>query len=218
MMAKHFLITRPNYDRETGYLFSFSKEIVGIVKNDKNIRLTELDGPNANRAKVEKGLCTSDNTLAFFNGHGDEETILGHNDEPILDKMNIGLSNGKIIYALACDSLSVLGKLSIRVKAKAYVGYGDRFMWIGDPSRSAAPDKDRNSIPFRKICHFLIHSLVNGISVGEVIERTKHEYIKLIKNYGTSEDNYGDAPAIGLALSWNLLHLGMEGDSKAVFV
>lgn len=216
-MVKQFLITRPQHDKETAYLYSFSKAIVQIAKEDKQIHLIELPNNKANRKNVEASLSSVKNMLAFFNGHGDAETVFGYKDEPILDKNNVKLTNNKIIYALACDSLVGLGPLAVNNGAKAYIGYKDEFMWVGDPSRSAVPDKDKNSAPFRKIYHHLIHNLIKGMSVGETIKKTKEEYKKMIKQYGTSEDDFGDAPSIGLALSWDLLSLDIVGNSTASF-
>ncbi|MDO8656757.1 MAG: hypothetical protein Q7K45_05965 [Nanoarchaeota archaeon] len=217
-MVKQFLITRPRHDKETSYLHSFSKAIVQIVKENRAIRLTELDGLKANRKEVESSLSTTDQTLAFFNGHGDEETIYGHDDEPILDRDNVQLMDKKIVYALACSSLVGLGKLAIQNGARTYIGYRDEFMWVGDPSASAIPDKDKNAAPFRKVCHILIHSLVRGMPTGKSLEKTKAEYKKLIRTYGTSEDDpFGDVAAIGFALSWDLTCLDMIGDANASF-
>ncbi|MCK5281778.1 MAG: hypothetical protein KAK00_00040 [Nanoarchaeota archaeon] len=166
---------------------------------------------------VENTLSANVKTLAFFNGHGDDETVFGHNDQPILDKDNINLTKDKIIYALACNSLVKLGPLAIKNGAKTYIGYNDEFMWVGDPSKSAVPDKDKNSAPFRKVCHTLIHDLLTGAPVGRALEKAKFEYKKLIKHYGTSKDNFGDAPSIGLALSWDLLSLNLVGNATAAF-
>ena len=139
-----------------------------------------------------------------------------------LSQLRIGTSSkklkkNKIVYALACNSLVKLGPLAIKNGAKAYIGYNDEFMWVGDPSKSSVPDKDKNSAPFRRVCHLLVYSLLKGMPVKESIEKTKLEYIKLIRHYGTSEDNFGDAPAIGLALSWNLLSLDIVGNPNAAF-
>lgn len=217
-MVKQFLITRPRHDKETSYLHSFSKAIVQIVKENRAIRLTELDGSKANRNEVESSLSTKDQTLAFFNGHGDEETVYGHENKAILDRDNIRLIDTKIVYALACSSLVGLGKLAIQNGARTYIGYRDEFMWIGDPSTSATPDKDKNAAPFRKVCHILIHSLVTGMPTGKSLEKTRAEYRKLIKTYGTSEDDpFGDVAAIGFALSWDLTCLDMVGDANASF-
>ena len=103
-MAKQFLITRPRHDKETSYLYSFSKAIVQIAKEDKTIRVRELADSKANRTEVERALSTNDLTLAFFNGHGDEETVYGHKDKPILDKENVQLTEKKIVYALGASA------------------------------------------------------------------------------------------------------------------
>ena len=217
-MVKQFLITRPQHDKETSYLYSFSKAIISIVKEQKEIHLNNLEGTKANRKNVEAGLSSKEKTLAFFNGHGNEEIVFGHQDKPILDENNVGLTKDKIVYALACSSLVTLGEVAVRKGAKAYIGYSEEFMWVGEPSKSAVPDKDKNAAPFRKACHVLINSLVSGISVGKSIEKTKQEYKKLIRTYGSSQDDpYGDAPAIGFALAWNLSYLDMVGDSEASF-
>ena len=62
-----------------------------------------------------------------------------------------------------------------------------------------------------------IDALLMGAPVGEAIIKTKAEYRKLIKRYGNSEDDFGDAPSIGLALSWDMLSLDIEGDAMASF-
>lgn len=217
-MVKQFLITRPQHDKETSYLHSFSKAIVSIVKDKPEIRLNNLEGTTANRRNVEEGLSSQEKTLAFFNGHGNEETVFGHADKPILDGNNVALTKDKIVYALACSSLVMLGEIAVKKGAKAYIGYSEEFMWVGEPSKSAVPDKDKNAAPFRKACHMLIHSLVSGFSVGKSMDKTKQEYKKLIRTYGSSRDDpYGDAPAIGFALAWNLSYLDLVGDSEASF-
>ncbi len=75
-----------------------------------------------------------------------------------------------------------------------------------------------DAAPFRKVCHILIHSLILGMTTGKSLEKTKAEYRKLIKTYGTSEDDpFGDVAAVGLALSWDLTCLDMVGDANASF-
>ena len=217
-MVKHFLITRPVHDRETSYLYSFSKGIVKIAKSDRGIHVTDLPGKNANRANLEASLEAVCPRLIFLNGHGDKNTVWGHNDEIIFDEENVALAKNNIVYALACNSLIGLGKFAVKKKGvEAYIGYADEFMWIGEPSRSSSVDKDKSAAPFRRACHVLINSLLSGESVGMAIKHTQKMYKKLIKTYGTSEDDYGDAPLIGLALSWDLFFLGMEGNPQAAF-
>src|SRR3989338_7102441 len=155
-MVKHFLITRPNHDKETSYLHSFAKGIISIAKNTPNIHVTDLEGKDANRANFEKSIQKINPRLIFLNGHGTAEQVWGYKNQCLLDLTNIDLGQDKIIYALACDSLAVLGDVAIKKGASAYIGYSDQFMCAFDPSRSASPHKDKNAAPFRRAGFVLV--------------------------------------------------------------
>ena len=217
-MVKKFLITRPNYDLNTSYLHYFSKNIVEVVKEKKEIHVTNLEGNKANRININNSLKKENAKLVFLNGHGTKNNVWGHNGEIILDKENIRLTKNKIVYALSCDSLKDLGPIAIKEGAKAYIGYSGRFMIVRDPTRTSSPSKDKNAKPFKKVCSILINSLVFSKTVNTSINLTKQEYIRLIKSYGNSEeDPYGDAPLIRFALTWDYEFLGMCGDGNAYF-
>jgi len=217
-MAKNFLITRPNHDITTSYLHDFSKETVKTAKATMDIHVTNLEGSNANRKKLEKALTKENPGLIFLNGHGDRRRVAGYQDEIILDGKNVELTKEKIVYALSCDSLEDLGQTAVEKGAKAYVGYKARFMLVRDPSREGAPNKDKNALPFKRACSALITSLVFGNSIEKAIELTRKEYRHSIRSYGTAKDDpYGDTPLIRFALAWNLEFLDMHGDPKATF-
>ena len=217
-MAKNFLILRPHHDVETSYLHSFSKKTIQKLKGNKLIHVSDLEGKKANRKNLEQAALKENPKLMFLNGHGDINTVLGHDDEPVLDIQNVNLTKHKIIYALACDSLIGIGNEAVKIGAKAYIGYGAKFMCAKDPSRTSSPDKDKNAEPIRTACLILIDSLLEGKTVEKSIELTKQEYYRAIRSYGTSEDDpYGDTPLVAFALTWNLECLGYVGDSKAVF-
>jgi len=48
------------------------------------------------------------------------------------DNFEKSLAKEKIVYALACDSLEVLGKTAVEQGTKAYIGYKARFMLVID--------------------------------------------------------------------------------------
>lgn len=154
--------------------------------------------------------------MICLNGHGTAYEVRGHNDEPILDSTNLGLTKGSIVHALAYDSLVKLGKGSREQGTRAYIGYSAKFMISCDPTRSSSPEKDRNADPIRKACNMTMSALLRGETVQKAIDLTKKEYKKLIKTYGNSEDDpYGDAALIGFALAWNLSFLDFVGDPIA---
>lgn len=217
-MIKKFLITRPKHDLITNYLHDFSKQIVKITKEIRDIHVTNLEGDKVIRKNIENCLIKENPKLIFLNGHGDKFRVAGHNDEIILDKTNIKLTKDKIVYALSCNSLEELGDIAILEDAAAYIGYKARFMLVRDPLRSSNPSKDKNALPFKRACSTLINSLVFGMTVKKSIERTKEEYLHSIKSYGTSEDDpYGDVPLIRFALAWNLEFLDVCGNPEVVF-
>ncbi len=218
-MTKQFLITRPNYDEATSYLHSFSKDIVKVVKVLKGeIHLIDLEGSSVTRSNLDSALIKNHPSLVFLNGHGSKAIVTGHKNEVILDEENIKNTKDKIVYALSCDSLEELGMKAVECGTKAYIGYKGRFMIVRDPSRSSSPDKDRNSLPFRRACFALINSLISGNSVEKALSETRKEYRHSIRSYGTSEDDpYGDVSLIRFALAWDLTFLDMCGDPNASF-
>ena len=217
-MVKHFLITRPRHDINTFYLHYFSQGIVNAIKESRDIHVTDLEGKKAVRSMFEKCLIKERPGLINVNGHGNKKSVCGYKDEVILDEMNVHLTKNGIVYALSCDSLEDLGETAIQKGCKAYIGYKAKFMIIHDPSRISTPEKDKNALPFKKACFALIDSLLSGLTVNESINRTKKEYIDLIRSHGTSEDDpYGDAPLIRFALTWDHEFLDMCGDGEAIF-
>ncbi|MBI5393116.1 hypothetical protein HZA96_04555 [Candidatus Woesearchaeota archaeon] len=194
-MVKALLVTRPKHDIPTSYLYDFSNAIVKTVKEINGMHITTIEGDSANRVNFEKSLAKENYGL-----------------------LNVFLTKERIVYALACDSLELLGKTAIEQGTKAYIGYKARFMLVVDPTRFTSPNKDSNALPFRKACNRLINSLISGLPVANAIELTKKEYISSIRSLGTSKDDpYGDVPLIRFALAWNLEFLDMCGDPCACF-
>jgi hypothetical protein len=218
-LVKIILTTRPTHDVPVSYLHSFSKELVEILRSSKDFHITNLEGPDATRHNFEQHIKQEKPGLIFLNGHGTRWTVEGHDDEVILDKENISLSKGSIIYAISCDSLDDLGELSIKKGVRAFVGYRASFMLIKDPSRLATPNKDKNALPFKRVCLILINALVYGRKVSDAVQTTKQEYKELIRSYGSADDDpFGDAPLIRFALTWNHEFLDFCGDPDACFV
>lgn len=217
-MVKKLLITRPNHDVATSYLYDFSKEIVEIIRSTSDMHITCLEKSDVVRKEFEKVLTKENPKLIFLNGHGNRKEVFGHKDEIILDEDNISLTKKGIVYALSCDSLENLGPIGVNKGVRAYIGYKSSFMIVKDPSRVGTPNKDKNALPFKNACSVLIKSLIFGNTVSKCIEMTKTEYINSIRSYGTSDDDpYGDVPLIRFALAWNYKFLDFCGDGEATF-
>ena len=54
---KKFLITRPNHDVQTSYLYDFSEGLTRTIKNTRNdIEVIDLNGKKATRANFQSSL------------------------------------------------------------------------------------------------------------------------------------------------------------------
>src|SRR3989339_1998945 len=101
-MNKAILITRPDHDLITTYLFQWSEYVINLA-NKKNIKVLDLSGKRANEKMFTSYIVKNEPILVFFNGHGDEDVITGYNNEPLVAvNKNEKLLEKKIVYARSC--------------------------------------------------------------------------------------------------------------------
>src|SRR3989338_7911997 len=135
-MNTRVLLTRPEHDDTTFYLSQWSREAIALAK-EKGMDVLDLNRERANRKEVEGVLDKISPDVVIFNGHGGEDMVAGHKNEPlIIAGENEGLLRSKLVYAISCRSAKVLGPESIKAGAVAYTGYDDDFMANRKPLRS----------------------------------------------------------------------------------
>ncbi|MBU4022841.1 hypothetical protein KJ591_00555, partial [Patescibacteria group bacterium] len=144
-MNKTLLITRPKHDTTVHYLFYWSKKIIELAQ-EKSIKVWDLKGKRANRKEIEGVLKKREPSLVFFNGHGDDDRIAGHNDEALLVAgENEELLISKIVYALSCRSGKKLGYESVKKGALGYIGYDEDFIFFIDQNKMSNPLMDKTA-------------------------------------------------------------------------
>ena len=100
-MNKTLLITRPKHDVTVHYLFHWSKKIIEQAEK-KGIKVLDLKLKRANCKEVVSMLQKKEPSLVFFNGHGNDDCIKGHNDEVLIAAgENDQFLISKIVYALS---------------------------------------------------------------------------------------------------------------------
>ena len=98
-MPKTLFVTFPNDDLTLSYLYSYEKEAVSFAQQ-RGVNVTEFKREKAARKDVEKFLKAKKPGLVVFNGHGDENTVTGYRQEPIIIRgENESLLNSSIVYA-----------------------------------------------------------------------------------------------------------------------
>ena len=211
-MNKILLITRPKHDVTVRYLFYWSKKIIKLAQ-EKSINVWNLEGKRANYREIESMLKKRKPSLVFFNGHGDDDRIAGHDDEALLVVgKNEELLISKIVYALSCRSGKKLGYESVKKGALGYIGYDDDFIFIIDPDRISDPLRDKTAELFLEASNQVMICLIKGHNIKYSHEKSKKIFLnnarKLINS--ESEQSY-----LIPYLLWDMQHQVCLGNKNA---
>ena len=142
------LITLPNYDDATSYLFCYTKEIIDFA-DQKGIFTIKLSRPRLTKENMEKSIAKQEPKLVLFNAHGDDKTIygdkiMGEEEYLVKEGENHYLLEGRIIYARACYAAASLGKACTK-NSGCFIGYSTPFSFWIDEKWSANPLKDQTA-------------------------------------------------------------------------
>lgn len=187
-----FLITRVNYDKATHYIYAWCNELIRFAK--KNWNVYELSKRKANRKNLESYLEKQKPSLVVFNGHGNADTVLGHDNENLisLENQNEHLLAEKNVFIRACTAGRLLGK-SIKAKgATGFIGYKVPFVfWCNPTANLSHPLQDSDAEPFRVCSNQVVISLLKGHTVREAHNRSMATYGKVISELLNSESTRG---------------------------
>lgn len=164
-MNRALLVTRPNHDLITTYLFHWSKFVIGEAKK-RGVKVLDLLGDNANRKTFISYIIKHQPILVFFNGHGDETTVTGYDNEVLIEAgKNEKILAEKIIYARSCDAANKLGQVCVDHNTLAFIGYKRKYAIGYSPSKITNPLKDKIAKLFIEPSNLVPISLLKGNSV-----------------------------------------------------
>ncbi len=187
-MKRTLLVTRPEYDDATSYLFHYSREVMNLAK-EKSIKVLDLRRPRLNRQIFSGLISEQDPHLVFFNAHGDEKRIYGDkidDVEEILveDDRNHTLLNKRMVYARACYAAASLGK-ACTGEGGCFIGYKTPFSFWIDERWSAKPLNDKTAKLFLEPSNLIVISLLKGNSTREAFDKSlamsKKNILKLLR-------------------------------------
>lgn len=212
---KKILITRPDHDPTTAYLFAWAEPIIDLISNGQVFRLVDLAKEQANKNNFLSSLKKEKPVFIFLNGHGTGTIVTGYNNEPLVVMgNNEDLFKNKIIYALACKSGRTLGRWLVGNGTKVYLGYEDDFIFIIDEAQSANPLTDATAKLYLEPSNILVSSLVEGLTAGEAYQKSQNKYQENINSLLTSEASPEDKDLVPY-LYWDLEHQVCLGDKEA---
>ncbi len=202
------LITRPQYEHTTYYLYHWNKPIISTAEK-MEIKLVDLDGTRATKKELTNVIKKINPNLILFNGHGNESSITGNNGEILIRAgENETLLKGKIVYALSCSSAKILGLKAIESGTLTYLGYREDFVFWTNSHFSSRPLDDPRAKLFFEASNQIALSLFKGRSTIEALNAAKQVFLKNIQSIlsPNSEERF-----LVPYLIWDMQHLVLLG-------
>ena len=211
-MNKSILITRPNHDLATTYLYWWSKKVIDECQ-EKEIKYFDLKGKKASKKNFDSYLKRNNPSFIFINGHGSEEVVTGWNNE-ILLKVGGQLDvRGRIIYARSCMAGLKLGKVSVDSGAKTFIGYTKNYVLLFLTTKKTRPLSDNLSALFLEPSNLIPISLINGNTVEEADRKSKNLMKKNLREILSS--NKSDKKEIASYLWHDIKYQTVIGNNLA---
>lgn len=172
-MNNAILITRPNHDPITTYLFYWSTIVVKEAIK-RGVKVLDLRGEKANKKMFVSYIRRNKPILVFFNGHGDENTITGYDNEILIKAgKDEGLLMEKIVYARSCDAANNLGQKCIKTGALAFIGYKKKYAIGYIPLKITDSLRDEVAKLFIEPSNLVPISLLKGNTVKDAYRKSQ---------------------------------------------
>lgn len=213
-MSKCLLITRPNHDLTTTYLYHWSRLILNQATKSK-IKVIDLKAGRASKKEVTGIINKVQPSCIIFNGHGNETEITGMDNKTIIKAgKNEKLLVGTIVYAISCRSAKLLGPQCIKSGTKTYLGYIDDFIFITDEDKTTQPLKDKSAALFLEPAYQIAVALIKGNSATFSFKKSQQLFKKNIYKLMTSATSPEEKDLLPY-LFWDLQNQVCLGDKNA---
>jgi len=208
------IITRPNHDYTTNYLFKWSKFIIDEASRTKT-DIIDLVGKKVTRNNFESHVKKIKPNFIIINGHGNKDFVCGYKDEILVKKgVNDGILSNTVVFARSCSSASGLGKACIKNANTTYIGYNADYFFMLDEDKLFHPLEDNSAKMFLEPSNYVAISLLKGHSAQEANQRSKNEIRKNILKILANTVSGGDQSMLPLMIS-NYNHQVCLGNGNA---
>ncbi|VVA44261.1 conserved hypothetical protein [Candidatus Roizmanbacteria bacterium] len=207
------LITRPNHDITTNYLYYWSIVLIEYAK-EIGQSVVDLKGKRANEKEFVSVIKKVKPNFVVLNGHGNEETVTGYDNKPLVNLDNADILKEKIIYARSCQSAKKLGVKSVEAGCKSYIGYNEDFVFVTDEHRLTRPLDDKTAQLFLEPSNKVVTYLLKGHSSSTANQKSKELYKKTIQKFMLSSALKEEKELIPY-LAWDYNHQVCLGNQNA---
>lgn len=207
-MEKSILVTRPQYDDATSYLFYYASLILREAE-ERGLPVFDLKRPRLTQRKFTEIMEEKSPVFVFFNAHGSEKAVygdkIGDEEEALVEEgKNHRLLDSKLVYARACWAAASLGRAC---SGGCFIGYKTPFSFWINKKWSAKPSNDDTASLFLEPSNMIASSLLKGNTTEEAVKKSlnmsKKNILKLLKE----KEEPGATAAI--TVLWNNME-GME--------
>lgn len=207
------LATCPNYDPATRYIASWARVLLGEAKA-KGIETVELEGKKASRAEFEGRVRKMDPSFVLLNGHGAADRVTGQDGEVLVHAgENPDVLNGRITYAVSCDSGAVLGDVVGSQIASTYIGYTKEFAMLQSHGYFKDPVRDPLARPFMDFSNQIVRGLLKGQTAVISVEKAKQAAEATVSLLLSSVSD-PDSQAAARFLWWDIKCVTVKGDQN----
>lgn len=174
--SRAILVTRPNHDLGTNYLFYWSGL---VIKNPHGFKVLDLSKKKANKENFVSYINKHKPILVFLNGHGTQDTITGHDNEILIESgKNERLLAKKIVYARSCDAAKNLGLQCVLRGTISFIGYEEKFVLAYSHSCVTRPLQDRVAELFLEPSNLIPISLLKGNTVEKAYKKSQDSMLR----------------------------------------
>lgn len=182
---KRLLLTRTKHDTTTHYLHEYCRELVVEAEN-KGWKVEEANSAEDVRSRLAKTNCE----LVLFNGHGNEESVCGRDNEVLVNVENASLLENKSVFARTCASLKKLGKEAVSKGCLEYVGYEGNFVFFTINEMEATPLKDPAARPVLEVSNSVALRLISGSDAASAVASARRKPVEWMTKMLASREQY----------------------------
>lgn len=213
-MKKTILITRPNHDPTTNYLFYWSLPVIKLAQK-KQVGVLDLSGTKASHKYFWSYISSRSPSLVFINGHGNEKSVTGQHNEPIitLESKTSNLVNS-ILYVRSCSSAEVLGAHLVTNGASCFIGYKREYIFFRNLDFDTRPLEDPIARFFLEPSNLIPTTILKGYSAGVAYTRSQKAMRRNLLKFLSSEASFEERLSVSYLWS-NIRSQVLLGNSNA---
>lgn len=157
----------PRFDEATEYSYQWNERLRDKIGNRMTFILLLMT--DAIRENVERALRENPDIMLIHYDHGLEDALIGQDERPVVDLVNVALLKGRESYNMNCLSAQTLGKAAYQDGCKAYWGFTQIVSFTTDAEED-----------FCEAFNYGLLYYLEGHSWEECLEQAKAEMTRII--------------------------------------